>query len=159
MVHPTTANSLNSFIDELNSLSPKRQILLLLLSTKDGVPLSRCFGTTTTSEQSLPSEETLESMESVYATFPSIASHHLGSSNVLGKEVKLAVAFYDPFVYIQYVVPTSPFVVTLLATPSANIGCIKAFLPKLADILEPLCSNIAELSGKDDLHPINQDIS
>ena len=146
-VHPSTINSLNSFIDQINDIAITRQILVLLLSTKDGMPLTRCFGTTTTApEQSLPNEETLESMESIYATYPNIASHHLGSSNIVGKDVKVVVAFYDPFVYIQYVVPYSPFVVTLLATSDANIAFIKAALPKLATILEPISTSIAEES-------------
>merc|ERR1712151_368825 len=92
---------------------------------------------------------TLESMESIYATYPSVASHHLGSSNVVGKDVKVVIAFYDPFVYIQYVVPYSPFVVTLLATSNANIASIKAALPKLTTVLEPISTSIAEVEAEE----------
>lgn len=54
------------------------------------------------------------------------------------RSVQMVIAFYDPFVYIQYVVPSSFFVVTLLATSCANVGAIKSALPLLASLLEPL---------------------
>jgi len=54
----------------------------------------------------------------------------------------MVIAFYDPFVYIQYVVPSSFFVVTLLATSCANVGAIKSALPLLASLITTLLTSI-----------------
>jgi len=132
------SESLDALVDHLN-VSSKRQILALLLSTSDGVPLARSSG----SSSSEPiSEDILQIMETVWATLPSGASHHL---RLLGNEVKMATAFYDTGILIH--VHYSPLVATFLATPNANIGEIRALLPSFLDSLDPLRKALVNLAN------------
>mmetsp|Transcript_24158 Transcript_24158/g.35305 ORF Transcript_24158/g.35305 Transcript_24158/m.35305 type:complete len:198 (-) Transcript_24158:333-926(-) len=152
LLHSSITSALDSLVDRLNQRYPPpsnnhnnnspQQILALLVGTSDGIGLARSFGSpTSTSQQKRTtemSEEILSSIETVWSTLPSDsnqgAGHHLRPLKMGG--VRTVTAFYENVTLVH--VHISPLVVSFVASPSANIGAIRANLPDLCKALEPI---------------------
>mmetsp|Transcript_56969 Transcript_56969/g.68181 ORF Transcript_56969/g.68181 Transcript_56969/m.68181 type:complete len:202 (-) Transcript_56969:198-803(-) len=142
LLSPAISTSLDPLVDKLNAVTSCRSkqqqqppILALLVGTNDGVGLVRCFGSAKNNKTlSIINDDLLSGVESVWATLPLGAGHHLKSLDV--GDVRIVTAFYETVVLVH--VHLSPLVVTFLATPEANIGAVREVIPQLTEALEPI---------------------
>lgn len=152
--------AMNALVDRLNESTSSPSVRVLLISTNEGVSLTRCYGSTHEPTESPMREDTLNSIETAWATLPSgcppqvLASHYDNNFQQpahpllkpigLGETVKTVTAFYDHTTLIHFHLP--PLVVTILATPQVNVNIIQSVaLPILTLLLEPVAQAIVSL--------------
>jgi len=122
-------SSLQELVERINSCGAG--VNAILLSTLEGVPLGRVYAGNVEWH-----EEVLSSLETTWAP----ASKHFPLLN-LGKEIQVVTAMYDQVTLLH--VYLSPVVVTILASPNANIGAIRSTgIPLLKECLHPLCQTL-----------------
>ena len=163
LLPPNLLEALNGLVDRLNESVPC--VRVLLIGTNEGVSLTRCYGSTREPTESSPisssasmREEILAVIETAWATLPSgcppqaLASHVTADTFQqpahpllrplgLGDTVRSVIAFYDNATLVHVHLP--PLVITIIATPHANISVIQSVaLPILKILLEPVAQAI-----------------
>jgi hypothetical protein len=148
-------------------------VYILLVGTNEGIPLSRSYGSTSTttphhqhSEFHL-SDELISSVETIWATLPSSmqpsnrvtmmnashpfkdvssslsAAHPLLKHIGLGSEIQSTIAYFDSCILVH--VHYAPLVVTFIASHDANIGKIQQNMGLLKQILEPVTKALVDI--------------
>jgi hypothetical protein len=153
--------SLDAVVDRLNACSgdDTSSVYALLVSTDRGVPLARSFGTNSTEAEfhAQMNEESLHALETLWAAnvSPPLPSGAMGGIDVdkpnhpllrhlgMGSSVNTATAFYETCTLLH--IYQHHMVITILMSPTANVGTIKSvIMPLLKVLLEPVQSILSK---------------
>ena|ERR1719223_135251 len=154
-------HSLDAVVDRLNACSgdDTSSVYALLISTDQGIPLARSFGTNSNERDHIDSQLNQESLNALETLWAASAGPTLGSGGTggdsdkpnhpllrhlgMGSSVNTATAFYETCTLLH--IYQNRLVITILSSPTANVGTMKSvIMPLLKILLEPVQSILSK---------------